>query len=657
MDRIHSLDTQLTNQIAAGEVVERPASVVKELVENCIDAGARRVEVDIERGGARLIRILDDGRGIHKDDLALALTRHATSKIKSFNDLCAVKSLGFRGEALASIASVSRLLLRSRQADAELGWQAVAEGRDMAVKVTPAAAVTGTCIEVRDLFYNTPARRKFLRTEKTEFTHIEDTVKREALANPEVAFVLKHNGKIIKRYPAAKSFEHLQEKLKLVCGRGFSQQALYFHSDLDELSIKGWLGSPQHHRSESDNQFIFINGRPVRDRLLSHAIRQSYTGRIPQGRFASYAIYIQCPANEVDVNVHPTKHEVRFRNPRQIHDFLVKLIEECLSGSTSMLDNTSMNSTTSFEQQSAQSGSQSYSDGQAQFDSGQSNSGKTYSGQAFSRQVYAHSKDGYSASENRQRIAEQHNAYQQMSKVSEQVSEQSSVNKNSQSFNLNQTLWKQRYWVLPESETISIVDAWAWYLNWMASRWLLNGLSKPLLIPQMVTVKHSEDFENPALFDAFKQAGIELTPAGATQVMVRQLPLLMADTSTTEQAFPLPAVHWLTALQSLLQQRLPFSEKQMPSNASVQTSPTRNTHSVADESAATSTEVEYRANQLKQQVLKHLQSLDHTETSSKEDRHWLQNWAQYQVAEGADWRPFAFSISESSLLSKLGQVH
>jgi DNA mismatch repair protein MutL len=347
-NRIEMLDARLANQIAAGEVVERPASVVKELIENCIDAGAKKIEVEIERGGTRLIKITDDGKGIHKDDLALALTRHATSKIKTTHDLARISSLGFRGEALASISSVAKLCLTSRQRSTSQdtdqniapdsnasavpiqAWQAVASGRDMKVEILPAAAQEGTRIEVADLFFNTPARQKFLRTEKTEFNHIEEVFKRHALANFDISFVLKHNHKVVKRVPACGDPEQYKKRLANICGKGFADHAIAFSCDHELVQLSGWLGAPSFHRSESDIQYVFINGRPVKDKTLNHAIKQAYGNLIPVGRMATYVIFVTMDPTQVDVNVHPTKHEVRFSEQRLIHDLLAKSISESI---------------------------------------------------------------------------------------------------------------------------------------------------------------------------------------------------------------------------------------------------------------------------------------------------------------------------------------
>ena len=330
-NRIKYLDNRLANQIAAGEVVERPASVVKELLENSIDAGANKIEVDIERGGTRLIRVTDNGSGIVKEDLSLALSRHATSKISTSKDLAAINSLGFRGEALASIGSVSRLCLTSRTKDSDSAWQAIAEGRDMQVDVQPASAIVGTRIEVRDLFYNTPARQKFLRAEKTEFGHIEEIFKRHALANFEIAFILKHNHKVVKRIPASRDRNDYLKRIESICGRAFAENAIAFMCEHDAIKIQGWLGGIDFHRSESDIQYVFINGRPVKDKMLNHALRQSYQGLLPPGRMPTFVVFLQIDPGKIDVNVHPTKHEVRFDEQRMVHDLLVKSIGDALT--------------------------------------------------------------------------------------------------------------------------------------------------------------------------------------------------------------------------------------------------------------------------------------------------------------------------------------
>ncbi|NDV92951.1 DNA mismatch repair endonuclease MutL [Alteromonas sp. 345S023] len=326
---IQFLSPQLANQIAAGEVVERPASVVKELLENSLDAGADRIEIDIEKGGHKRIRIFDNGKGIPKDELQLALSRHATSKIATLDDLEHILSLGFRGEALASISSVSRLTLTSRTANQNEAWQACCEGREMAVTVQPAAHPQGTTIDVADLFYNTPARRKFLRTEKTEFQHIEEVIKRIALSYPHASFLLKHNGKLVKRFIADKQGA-LAPRIASVLGQKFVDNAVHINVDYEGIQMDAWLGNESVLRSSNDCQFSFVNGRGMRDKLIMHAIRQAYESVWGVLEQPSFVVYLTLDPRDVDVNVHPAKHEVRFQQGRLVHDFICKSVCDAL---------------------------------------------------------------------------------------------------------------------------------------------------------------------------------------------------------------------------------------------------------------------------------------------------------------------------------------
>jgi len=329
---IRILEPRLANQIAAGEVVERPASVVKEAVENSLDAGATRIEIDVEAGGTRLIRIRDDGAGIGGEDLTLALARHATSKIDSIEDLEAVQSLGFRGEALASIASVSRLTLTSNTAHTSAqGQQALCEGRDMAVSVKPAPHPRGTTLEVRDLFYNTPARRKFLRTEKTEFGHLHEVVKRQALSRPEVTFVLRHNGKQTLQLNEASSDKEQRRRVASICGTDFAEHTVAVERQAGSMRLWGWVAEPTFSRSQADLQYFFVNGRVIRDKLVSHAIRQAYRDVLFHGRHPAFVLFLELDPAGIDVNVHPTKHEVRFRDSRGVHDFLFGTLSRALA--------------------------------------------------------------------------------------------------------------------------------------------------------------------------------------------------------------------------------------------------------------------------------------------------------------------------------------
>lgn len=328
---IRLLSSQLVDQIAAGEVVERPASVAKELIENSLDAGARRIEIDLEQGGVKLLRIRDDGHGIPVEELALALARHATSKIGGLADLEAVASLGFRGEALPSIASVSRLTLTSRAAGAERAWQVRVDGEGRVGEPQPAAHPTGTTVEVRDLFFNVPARRKFLRTEKTELGHLEQVVQRMALVRPDVALRLTHAGRSLLDLPAAADAPGIERRLEALLGAAFLEHALRLDAAAVGLRLHGWLVRPAFSRSQADRQFFFVNGRAVRDRLVTHAVRQAFQDVLHQARHPAYLLYLELPAGLVDVNVHPAKHEVRFREGRQVHDFIFRTLQRRLA--------------------------------------------------------------------------------------------------------------------------------------------------------------------------------------------------------------------------------------------------------------------------------------------------------------------------------------
>jgi DNA mismatch repair protein MutL len=333
MKRIALLSQRLANQIAAGEVVERPASVVKELLENSLDAGAMRIDVDIEQGGSKLIRLRDDGQGINKDDLALALSRHATSKIADLDDLENIASLGFRGEALASISSVSRLQLISRAADAvdAGGWLVEAEGQSMTATLRPAPHTQGTSVEVRDLFFNTPARKKFLRTENTEFARIDEVIKRLALSRFDVAFSLRHNQRTIHQLQSARSVQERQRRIGLVCGPAFLEHAVYVDIEASGLRLWGWVCLPTFSRSQPDLQYFYVNGRVIRDKLVSHAVKQAYRDVLFGGRHPAFVLYLELQPALVDVNVHPTKHEVRFRDQRLVHDFLFRSLHQALA--------------------------------------------------------------------------------------------------------------------------------------------------------------------------------------------------------------------------------------------------------------------------------------------------------------------------------------
>jgi DNA mismatch repair protein MutL len=318
--RIHQLPESVANQIAAGEVIERPASVVKELIENSIDAAATKIDIDIEQAGIGLIRVRDDGQGIHKDDLKLALQPHATSKLSTFSDLSQIASLGFRGEAIPSIASVSRFKMTSRLTDEEQAWSIDNTFAKEKFTIKPAAHETGTTVEVNDLFFSTPGRRKFLKTEKTEYLHIQSLIRAISLSHFSTGFFVKHNDQSLFRLPACN--DDFEQRIKNICGASFLNNSVRIDSEKDGMHLWGWLGLNEVARSQSDRQYFYVNGRIVRDKHVSHAIRLAYDDRIATGRYPSFVLHLQLDPSLLDVNVHPAKSEVRFSETRNVHDFI-----------------------------------------------------------------------------------------------------------------------------------------------------------------------------------------------------------------------------------------------------------------------------------------------------------------------------------------------
>ncbi|MFZ0022632.1 DNA mismatch repair endonuclease MutL [Acinetobacter sp.] len=330
--RIRTLDPALANQIAAGEVIERPASVVKELLENSIDAGATELIIRVEQGGSTLIEIIDNGRGIHAEDLALAVMRHATSKIQSADELYAISSLGFRGEALASIAAVSRLTMISSQSDEGIGYQVEVNGTAFDhQEIQAVAASKGTHIRVQDLFFNVPARRKFLKKPGTEFGHIEEIVRRMALTHFDIRFVLEHNESIKLNLPVADSGALRFQRVQQLLGRQFTENAYWIDADSINMRLSGWLGHPSDARAQADLQYVYVNGRIVKDKTISHALRMAYDGILHGHQHAAYLLFLEVDPENIDVNVHPTKHEIRFLNQREVHEFVRHYAKETLA--------------------------------------------------------------------------------------------------------------------------------------------------------------------------------------------------------------------------------------------------------------------------------------------------------------------------------------
>ena len=329
--RIQSLSTQLVNQIAAGEVVERPSSVVKELLENCFDAAATQITIDIEKGGAGLIKIRDNGCGIYKEDLPLALSRHATSKIANLQDLEHVSSMGFRGEALPSISSVARLTLISRTSESDCAWKVSADGTEKDFDPQPDPHPQGTTVDVRDLFYNTPARRKFLKTDKTEFSHIESLIKKMALSRFDIGFVLNHNQREVMNLGPAESIGDKEKRIASICGSAFIENSVKIDFEASGLQLTGWVGLPTFSRSQQDMQYFYVNGRLIKDRLVTHAVKQAYQDVLFHGRHSVFVLYLTLDPALVDVNAHPAKLEVRFREGRLVHDFLFRALHRSLA--------------------------------------------------------------------------------------------------------------------------------------------------------------------------------------------------------------------------------------------------------------------------------------------------------------------------------------
>ena len=332
LPRIHRLPESVSNQIAAGEVIERPASVVKELVENSLDAGATEIVVEVVRGGKELIRVRDNGHGIHPRDLPLALTSHATSKLADISDLACINSLGFRGEALPSIASVSRFRLSSRARDFDQGW-VLSMDTGAAGECLPAAHPQGTTVEVQHLFHNIPARRKFMRSDQTEYLHILEVIRSLALGRPSISLRMQHNGKQV-FFSLAAGADALPARVEQIMGRAFTRAALPADYQVRDLRLSGWLGHPDRHRSQTDRQYFYLNGRMIRDRQVNHAIRTAYGDGVPAGRYPEYLLYLEMDPAAADVNVHPTKHEVRFREAWNVHDFIFAGVRQALEART-----------------------------------------------------------------------------------------------------------------------------------------------------------------------------------------------------------------------------------------------------------------------------------------------------------------------------------
>ncbi|MCW8195323.1 DNA mismatch repair endonuclease MutL [Proteobacteria bacterium 005FR1] len=529
--RIQLLSPRLSNQIAAGEVVERPASVIKELLENSIDAGASAIEVDVERGGTKLLRVRDNGCGIDREDLSLALSRHATSKITELDDLEAVATLGFRGEALASISSVSRLVLASNTSDEGEGWQVSAAGKEMAAELAPTAHRRGTTVEVKDLFFNTPARRKFLRTEKTEFTRIEDVVKKLALAHFGITFQLKHNGKVIHHFRAASSQMERERRVAQVCGPAFMEKAIVIEMEHTGLRLWGWVAEPTFSRSQADLQYFYVNGRSIRDKVITHAVRQAFSDVLYHGRHPAFVLNLALDPATVDVNVHPTKHEVRFRDSRLVHDFLFRSLHRALADVRPAEASAPIMAQT--ETASAEYAAPVASSPRQQ-----------HSINFFNRPSAA----VYQVREDMQVYAQLHagetDAWGGTKSPPAFSAAESNLAPQPESAELPPLGYaiaqlKGIYILAENAQGLIVVDMHAAHeritYERMKSAMACEGIrAQPLLVPQSIAVSQKEADCAETYLDAFQSLGFELQRAGPESLLVRQIPALL-DRSNVEQ--------------------------------------------------------------------------------------------------------------------------
>ena len=505
--RIHQMPPQLINQIAAGEVVERPSSVVKELLENSLDAGADRIDIDTEQGGIKLIRITDNGSGIHEDDITLALSRHATSKIRNLDDLEHVTSLGFRGEALPSISSVSRLTVTSSQ-DGAGGWSVQHDGSDKTIDKRPAAHSQGTTIEVRDLFFNVPARRKFLRTENTEFKHLDDVVRRIALSHFDLTLTLRNNRKPVRQYRAATDRAGQQKRLAEICGQPFVEQSVTIEHAALGMKIWGWIGLPTFSRSQADLQYFYVNGRMVRDKVITHAVRQAYRDVLYHGRHPAYVLYFELDPSLVDVNAHPTKHEVRFRESRMVHDFLFRAIHDAIAG-IKPDEQSALNQLTN-DQQSGQ---------------GALHSGYAAGGYTTPRQTPMSLA-----------VEEQINAYSTLASVRAQAEVTPAVANETQTeyppLGYAKAQLHGIYILAENRDGLVIVDMHAAHERITYERLKQahegEGIARqPLLVPMDIEVSEREADRAESQSRIFAELGLEIDRSGPQSLRIRQIPVLL----------------------------------------------------------------------------------------------------------------------------------
>jgi DNA mismatch repair protein MutL len=526
MSQIRLLSPRLANQIAAGEVVERPASVVKELLENSLDAGSSQLDVEVEAGGIKLLRVRDNGGGIAKDELALALSRHATSKIYDLDDLEAVATLGFRGEALASISSVARLTLTSNNGASDLAWSVRTEGRDMAAEITPASHPRGTCVEVRDLFFNTPARRKFLRTEATEYSRIEDVIKRLAMSRFNVGFSLKNNGRLVHSFKPASTQADQERRLGQVCGPAFMDSALYLDMDALGLRLWGWVALPTFSRSQADLQHFYVNGRAIKDKLVSHAIRQAYQDVLYHGRHPAFVLYLELDPAAVDVNVHPTKHEVRFRDSRLVHDFLFRSLHKALADVRPAPDTAPSRAPLPEAPAPQQSGLALHAS--PALHSSPAASGQPGAGVPFTPSSQYTSQPRQTPAQ----IAESQTQYRTLIGTAQAAANSQPSDGEIPPLGYALAQLKGIYILAENSQGLVLVDMHAAHerITYERLKAQLQGqtlASQPLLVPQSLAVSEKEARCAEDAAELFQRLGFQVERAGPESLLIRQIPVLL----------------------------------------------------------------------------------------------------------------------------------
>lgn len=511
--KIQALSEALANQIAAGEVVERPVSVVKELLENALDSGATEIEISIEEGGEKSIQVIDNGSGIAKDELLLAVSRHATSKISSYEDLTQVATLGFRGEALASISSVSRFEIISRHPSEPNAWRLKSDGGAIWPEPEPIAGKPGTRVRVGDLFFNTPARKKFLRVARTEFGHIDEFVKRAMLSRMDISFKLIHNHKVVRHVEAAQTPSDQARRLAKLMGEAFVDQSMHVHYDAQDLTLRGWVGLPTFNRAQTDMQYVFVNGRIVRDRLLFHALKQAYADVLYNGRHPVYVLFLEIPVDQVDVNVHPAKYEVRFANGRWVYDFIRRSVKEAVRQPLTQADTT-------------------HSDPQAQFESIRPGA---FTGQQDSSLSALNSQAYFDFQKpSLERVEDSSNLYQ--IQPFGQVDQFASSDGAMPPLGFAKMQLHGVFILAENAQGLILVDMHAAHerivYERMKQQWQTERLiSQPLLVPMVITldVAHMLAWENHQAW--WSQLGFEFEALGPQQLKVTAVPSILAKAS------------------------------------------------------------------------------------------------------------------------------